>query len=296
MIHKPVLLEQVIESLEPKEGDTIVDCTVGAGGHSLMILEHITPTGRLIGIDQDEEILKIASDNLRQYKDNINLLYGNFKDIRQIVKKANAGRVDGILYDLGVSSLQFDTPERGFSFKEEGLLDMRMDKAAAISAFDLVNNLPVWELRKIFSKYGQDRFAHKVAALIAEERNKGTIETTKQLSRIVAEAYPYRKRFAKIHPATKIFQALRIAVNNELDILELSIKEAIDILNPGGRIAVISFHSLEDRIVKNLFRRFARERELEIITKKPIRPQSQEISENPRSRSAKLRVAEKLKV
>jgi 16S rRNA (cytosine1402-N4)-methyltransferase len=296
MIHKPVLVEEVIEGLDPKKGDTVVDCTVGAGGHSLMILKHIAPTGRLIGVDQDEEILKICSDNLRQYKDNINLFYGNYKDIRQIIKKTNTERVDGILYDLGVSSLQFDTPERGFSFKEEGPLDMRMDKAAAISAFDLVNNLPMWELRKIFSKFGQDRFAHKVAVRIVEERNKASIETTKQLSRIIAEAYPYRKRFTKIHPATKIFQALRIAVNNELDILEMSIKEAIDILNPGGRIAVISFHSLEDRIIKNLFRIFAREKTLEIITKKPIRPQSQEISENPRSRSAKLRVAEKLKV
>lgn len=295
-MHKAVLVEEVIDNLNLQNGDVVVDCTVGAGGHSLKMLQHIAPAGRMIGIDQDSDILKIASENLKHYKDNINLLYGNFKDIDNLVNSVGVKRVDAVLYDLGVSSLQLDTPERGFSFKSEGPLDMRMDKAAAISAFDLVNNLPRYELRKVLSEYGQERYAGKIASLIVEKRKLRPIESTAVLSRIVTEAYPYKARFLKIHPATRTFQALRIAVNSELDILKISIDKAVDILNAQGRIGVIAFHSLEDRIIKNTFKRYASEQLLKIITKKPIRPKSKEIADNPRARSARLRVAEKVKV
>lgn len=296
MVHKPVLVEEVIDNLNLRDGNVVVDCTLGAGGHSLKILQHIVPRGRLIGIDQDSDILKIASENLKDYKNNINLLYGNFKDIDSLIRSIGIEKVDAILYDLGVSSLQLDTPERGFSFKLEGPLDMRMDKAAAISAFDLVNNLPKYELRKVLSQYGQERYAGKIANLIVEKRKKESIESTLVLSRIVAEAYPYRARFSKIHPATRTFQALRIAVNTELDILKMSITKAVDILNLQGRLGVIAFHSLEDRIIKNTFKDCASEQLLKIITKKPIRPSSEEVIDNPRARSARLRVAEKVKV
>ena len=296
MVHKPVLVEEVIDNLNLGNGKIVVDCTLGAGGHSLKILQHIAPGGRLIGIDQDKDILEIASENLKAYKDNINLLYGNFKDIDNLIRSIGIEKVDAVLYDLGVSSLQLDTPERGFSFKSEGPLDMRMDKAAAISAFDLVNNLPRYELRKVLSQYGQERQAGKIANLIVEKRKLAPIESTVTLSRIVTEAYPYKARFSKIHPATRTFQALRIAVNNELDIIQMSIAKAVDILNSQGRIGVIAFHSLEDRIIKNTFKHCASEQLLKIITKKPIRPSSKEVIENPRSRSARLRVAEKVKV
>ena len=296
MVHKPVLVEEVIDNLNLRDGNVVVDCTLGAGGHSLKILQHIVPRGRLIGIDQDSDILKIASENLKDYKNNINLLYGNFKDIDSLIRSIGIEKVDAILYDLGVSSLQLDTPERGFSFKLEGPLDMRMDKTAAISAFDLVNNLPKYELRKVLSQYGQERYAGKIANLIVEKRKKESIESTLVLSHIVAEAYPYRARFSKIHPATRTFQALRIAVNTELDILKMSITKAVDILNLQGRLGVIAFHSLEDRIIKNTFKDCASEQLLKIITKKPIRPSSEEVIDNPRARSARLRVAEKVKV
>ncbi|MDP8261518.1 MAG: 16S rRNA (cytosine(1402)-N(4))-methyltransferase RsmH [Candidatus Kappaea frigidicola] len=296
MVHKPVLVEEVIDNLNLGNGKIVVDCTLGAGGHSLKILQCIAPGGRLIGIDQDKDILEIASENLKAYKDNINLLYGNFKDIDNLIRSIGIEKVDAVLYDLGVSSLQLDTPERGFSFKSEGPLDMRMDKAAAISAFDLVNNLPRYELRKVLSQYGQERQAGKIANLIVEKRKLAPIESTVTLSRIVTEAYPYKARFSKIHPATRTFQALRIAVNNELDIIQMSIAKAVDILNSQGRIGVIAFHSLEDRIIKNTFKHCASEQLLKIITKKPIRPSSKEVIENPRSRSARLRVAEKVKV
>ena len=296
MVHKPVLVEEVIDNLNLQSGDVVVDCTVGAGGHSLKMLQHIAPAGRLIGIDQDRDILKIASENLKHYKDNIDLLYGNFKDIDSLLKSIGIERVDAILYDLGVSSLQLDTPERGFSFKSDGPLDMRMDKAAAISAFDLVNNLPRHELRKILSRYGQERYAGKIASLIVEKRKIAPIESTAVLSHIAAEAYPYKARFTRIHPATRIFQALRIAVNSELDNLEISLDKAVNILNTQGRLGVIAFHSLEDRIIKNTFKRYASEQLVKIITKKPIRPENKEIADNPRARSARLRVAEKVKV
>ena len=296
MVHKPVLVKEVIDNLNLRDGNVVVDCTLGAGGHSLKILQHIAPSGRLIGIDQDSDILKIASENLKDYKNNINLLYGNFKDIDSLIRSIGIEKVDAILFDLGVSSLQLDTPERGFSFKLEGPLDMRMDKAAAISAFDLVNNLPMYELRKVLSQYGQEKYAGKIANLIVEKRKKESIESTLVLSHIVAEAYPYRARFSKIHPATRTFQALRIAVNTELDILKMSITKAVDILNSQGRLGVIAFHSLEDRIIKSTFKDCASEQLLKIITKKPIRPSSEEVIDNPRARSARLRVAEKVKV
>jgi 16S rRNA (cytosine1402-N4)-methyltransferase len=296
MVHKPVLVEEVIDNLNLKSGNVVVDCTLGAGGHSLKILDHIAPSGKLIGIDQDKDIIKIAFENLKKYKNNINLLYGNFKDIDNLLSSIDVEKVDAVLYDLGVSSLQLDTPERGFSFKSEGPLDMRMDKEAAISAFDLVNNLPRNELRRILSQYGEERYAGKIADLIIEKRKADPIESTVVLSRIAAEAYPYRAIFSKIHPATRTFQALRIAVNSELDILKISIGKAVDVLKVHGRLGIIAFHSLEDRIVKNTFKYYAAKKLVNIVTKKPIRPKNKEIINNPRARSARLRVAEKAEV
>jgi 16S rRNA (cytosine1402-N4)-methyltransferase len=293
MVHKAVLVEEVVENLNLSSGKVVVDCTVGAGGHSLRILQCVAPAGRLIGIDQDQDILEIAAKNLIHYKNNIDLLYGNFKDIEHLVESAGFKKVDAILYDLGVSSLQLDSAQRGFSFQAEGPLDMRMDKASAISAFDLVNNLPKNELRRVLSRYGQERYAARIAEVIIKKRKLNPIESTTELSQIVTEAYPYRARFSKIHPATRVFQALRIAVNNELDVIKISLENAINILEPNGRIGVISFHSLEDKIVKTIFKNFAAEKALKIITKKPLRPKSAELRDNPRSRSAKLRVAER---
>ncbi|MCK5305694.1 MAG: 16S rRNA (cytosine(1402)-N(4))-methyltransferase RsmH [Candidatus Omnitrophica bacterium] len=288
------MTEEISEYLSLKPGNIVVDCTVGAGGHSINILKQIAPAGRLIGIDQDEEILELARRRLKGYEKNCKLVYGNFKDIDTILGQLNIKEIDAVLYDLGVSSFQLDSSERGFSFLRDGPLDMRMDKNGQLSAFDLVNNLPKEEISRIIFKYGEERYSRRIASLIVEKRKEHFISSTKALADIVSGALPRGRRREKIHPATRTFQAFRIAVNNELEALQISLNKAVGLLRGGSRICVLSFQSLEDRIVKNKFRDLARESILKVLTKKPLRSGPQERKENPRSRSAKLRAAEKI--
>ena len=306
--HIPVLLKEAVELLNCKSGGVYVDCTVGAGGHAERLLELSSPDGIVIGIDQDDEILKIAEERLKRFGDRIRLIHGNFSDIKGIMKDE---RADAILFDLGASSYQLLDKERGFSFMYDAPLDMRMDKKAETTAADIVNKLSERELSELIFKYGEERFAKRIASFIVKEREKNPIATTLQLSDIVKKAIPARFHPRDIHPATSTFQALRIAVNRELDVLEKGLLDAIEILRPNGRVCAISFHSLEDRIVKRTFQRLAKgcicppkipvcqcgiKPSIKIITKKPVTPDEKEIKDNPRARSAKLRAAERLQV
>lgn len=292
-IHIPVLVEEVLHYLNPAPGDVIVDATVGTGGHSERILERIAPGGRLIGIDRDEDSLAIARRRLERFKDSCELVYGNFMETGEILKRLKTKKINGIVFDLGVSSFQLADPQRGFSFQYEGPLDMRLDKNSYISAYDLVNNLNEEEISDLLWTFGQERWHNRIARSLVKEREQHPIATTLQLSQAVIRAIPYRYRHYRIHPATRTFQAMRIAVNRELEALRVSLERAVDFLDKGARICVISFHSLEDRIVKLWFRELGQARQLKIITPKPLVPQAEEIKANPSSRSAKLRVAEK---
>ncbi|MFH1460448.1 MAG: 16S rRNA (cytosine(1402)-N(4))-methyltransferase RsmH [Candidatus Omnitrophota bacterium] len=292
--HTPVMYDEVVAYLKLSPGKVIVDCTLGEGGHSEGILRKITPGGQLIGIDQDDDALSITRLRLSRFEDSVRLVHDNFQNIRVILKRLGLDKVDGFVMDLGISSLQLSAPERGFSFQIDGPLNMRMDKKAQITAFDLVNNLSEEEIANVIYIFGQERFSRRIARNIVQQRNKHVITTTQELANLIIESVPKHQRFRKIHPATRTFMALRIAVNRELEVLQSTLKDAVDLLNPGGRICVISFHSLEDRIVKNEFKSQARNSVIKIITKKPLVPTQNEIQENHRSRSAKLRVAEKI--
>lgn len=292
--HIPAMLNEVLDCLNLRPGKVIVDATVGTGGHSRRILESIVPDGRLIGIDRDKESLTAAAERLSDYEGFTDLIYGNFVDVDRIAADLNIGSVDGILFDLGISTVQMNDPQRGFSFRNDGPLDMRMDRNSFISAYDLVNNLDEEELSNLIKDFGEERFHNRIARFLARERQTHPISTTAELSDIVVRAIPYRYRHYRIHPATRTFQAVRIAVNRELEILETALMKAVDLLNKRGRICVISFHSLEDRIVKFTFRSLAAKGILKIITAKPLIPQDAEIKRNPSSRSAKLRAAEKV--
>ena len=292
-IHKPVMCAEVLQYLKPVSGDVVVDCTIGEGGHAQLLLEAIAPDGRLIGIDRDEDALLAAKGNLKRFAAPYTLIHDNFRNIRRIVTQLGIKEVNGILFDLGVSSFQLDTPERGFSIRLDARLDMRMDQYDNVSAFDLVNKLPLFEIKRILKEYGEERWADRIANAIIKIRKKEPIVTTGQLRGIVLNAIPYKGRTGRIDPATRTFQAFRIAVNRELEALEEAVGEAVSILKERGRICVISYHSLEDRIVKNQFKRFYQEGILTILTKKPVRAGDDEITRNPRARSAKLRAAEK---
>jgi len=291
--HVPVMLNEVIMYLQLLPRMVIVDCTLGEGGHSEAILRKITPGGQLIGIDQDDDALSLARLHLSRFDGAFKLFCGNFQNIKSIVFDTGTDSVDGILFDLGVSSLQLSNANRGFSFTENGRLDMRMDKNAKIDAFDLVNNLSEEELANLIYNFGEERHSRRIAHRIAEQRAHSPILNTQQLSKIVVQALPRYRMHRRIHPATKTFMALRIAVNRELEVLEKGITDALGLLKPGGRICVIAFHSLEDRIIKNIFKSQAKEMKLKILTKKPLVPLQAEIEHNYKSRSAKLRVAEK---
>jgi 16S rRNA (cytosine1402-N4)-methyltransferase len=291
-VHLPAMLEEVMEFLKPHPGSVIVDCTLGGGGHARSILEKIVPDGFLIGIERDPEIMEFARKRLAGFENNCHLLVDNFKNLDDILDRYNIKRVDGILFDLGVSSFHLDMAERGFSFRFEGPLDMRYDRRYGITAFDLVNNLNAEELSNIFRRYGEERWANRIARAIVEERKKYTISTTSQLVQLITKVVPFKRYNSNIHPATRVFQALRILVNRELDNLDQAVDKAINFLLPGGRICVISFHSLEDRLVKRKFREFNLSGDLKIITKKPIFASELETGLNPRVRSARLRVAE----
>ena len=292
--HIPVMNKEVIGYLGLKPGMVILDATIGTGGHAYEILSKIAPGGRLIGIDRDRESLLIAEQRLENFKNNLNLVCQDFRNIKAILDSLGVKYLDGILFDLGISSYQLDAPERGFSIKKEGPLDMRMDRDSYISAYDLINKLSSKEISSILLNFGQERWHRRIADCIVRERSHLPIATTAQLSSIVIGAVPHYAKHQKIHPATRTFQALRIAVNRELEALQAGLDKAVEYLKTQGRICVISFHSLEDRIVKNTFRDFYRKNILEIITRKPLRPAEEEVISNARSRSARLRVAQKI--
>ena len=292
-VHKPVMCNEILEYLELAPKKTVVDATVGCGGHSVKILERILPDGRLIGIDRDRESLEIAKARLSAFGQSVDLVHGNFSDLDKILAMAGIDKVDAIFFDLGLSSIQLSDPERGFSFQLDGPLDMRMDRTSFIQAYDLINNLNEEEISLLLWSFGQERFHNRIAHLLVAERQKAPINSTSQVVDIVLKAMPHHYRFGHIHPATRTFQAIRIAVNRELEALDKGIKKAIDLLRPDGRIAVISFHSLEDRIVKINFRFARSEGKLKIITPKPLRPSGEERADNPSSRSARLRIAER---
>jgi 16S rRNA (cytosine1402-N4)-methyltransferase len=302
--HQPVLYEEIIHVLHPASPGLYVDATVGAGGHARGVLEASAPEGRLLGMDIDEEALSVARENLASFGSRVTLKRASYRSIVETVRAIGWPQVDGVVLDLGLSSMQLDSPGRGFSFQSDGPLDMRFDSSAGLSAADLVNDAPESELIEILQKYGEERHARKIASMIVAAR---PIESTAELAEIVQRAYGRRGR---IHPATRTFQALRMAVNDELGALEDGLPAALQTLRPGGILAVISFHSLEDRIVKRFMRQRgsvgsqipqaspgetpASSAALREVTRKPIVPSSGERLRNPRARSAKLRVAEKL--
>jgi 16S rRNA (cytosine1402-N4)-methyltransferase len=287
------MLGEVIDYLDLRPGKIIVDATIGTGGHSKSIIERILPGGRLIGIDRDQDSLAVARERLADCPD-CDFVQGSFSEIDKILKKLKIKKVHGILFDLGLSTYQLEDPSRGFSFQREGPLDMRFDRNSLGSAYDLVNNLNEEELSSILWNFGEERWHSRIARLLVQERQRHAISTTRELSDIVVRGVPYRYRHYRIHPATRTFQAIRIAVNHELEEIELGITKAIDLLAKSGRICIISFHSLEDRIAKLTFRKLSASAIIKIITPKPLVPQDSEINENPASRSSKFRVAEKL--
>lgn len=298
---------EILDYLVSGDIKICLDCTLGMGGHAAKILELISPNGRLIGIDIDPQAIELAKDSLGVYGERATLIHGNFADLDQILNQFGISQVDGVLMDLGVSSLQLDMPDRGFSFMRLGPLDMRMDQTEGVPiAYDL-NEKNVDELANIIRNYGEERWARRIATEIVKAREKSPIMNTIQLAEIIKTTVPTTPK--KIHPATKTFQSLRIYKNNELINLKIGIEKAVQFLKPGGRICVISFHSLEDRIVKQLFRTMERgcicppkfpvcvcgkKPLLKILTKRPLTPKDEEIESNPRARSAKLRVAEKI--
>jgi 16S rRNA (cytosine1402-N4)-methyltransferase len=304
-MHIPVLLQEVITALQPQPGGVYLDGTVGAGGHAAAILENSSPDGQLFGFDQDQSALAIATRQLSRFGQRVHLFHANFDRLAEVAQDQHIPPVDGILLDLGVSSMHLDQPERGFSFQVDGPLDMRMDSTSSQTAADLVNRLPEEELANLIYRYGEEHHSRRIARAIVKAR---PIRRTAELAQVVVRAAGYsRKDQAKIHPATRTFQALRIATNDELGALERVLPQAIARLNPGGRLAVISFHSLEDRIVKQFFQRESQDcicppeqpictcrhkATVNIITKRPIVPNLNEIDVNPRARSAKLRVVE----
>jgi len=287
------MLKEVISSLNLKPGDTVLDATIGGGGHAREILKSIIPGGRLIGLDQDPVAAQMAEETLKDFK-NFKLINDNFRNLDRVLSKENVKSLDAALFDVGVSSFQLDDKSRGFSLKIEAPLDMRMDPGQKLSAYDVVNRYKEKDLADIIDKFADERFSAKVARHIAQARRDKPIETTKELAGIIHKAIGFGYKSGRIDPATRTFQAIRIAVNDELGAMEEGLKKAVSWLNIGGRIAVISFHSLEDRIAKNLFRGYSELGVVRIITKKPIRPQFEETVKNPRSRSGRLRVAERI--
>ncbi len=288
--HLPVLLAEVLAFLAPRPGGCYCDGTVGGGGHAEAILAASAPDGVLLGVDRDGETLAAAADRLRPFGGRARLMHGDYRDLAALAAAAGLGVFDGILLDLGVSSLQFDDPARGFGFRHDGPLDMRMDRTGGGStAADLLRRASAVELEAILQDFGEERWARRIARALVSARARGAIATTAELAGLVERVIPRRAWPPRIHPATRTFQALRIAVNRELEGLGIGLEGAAALLKPGGRLAVISFHSLEDRAVKTTFRRLAADRAMEILTRKPVTPGAEELAANPRARSAKLR-------
>lgn len=291
--HLPVMVEEVLEYMAPKPNEIFVDGTLGMGGHAKRILQRIGPKGLLIGMDRDETSLTKAENVLSEFLHQCHFVHKDFRFIDEALNDLNIQKVDGVFLDLGISSYQLDNPERGFSLRQTGPLDMRMDRNGPISAYDLVNSLSEKEIAIILKDYGEERWSNRIARLIVSERSKRPIEFTDELSKIVLKAVPLKGKPQRIHPATRTFQAFRIAVNRELETLEIVIDKCISLLKPNGRLGIISFHSLEDRIVKNKFKMFAKANLARCILKKPLRPSGKEIAMNPRSRSARFRIIER---
>lgn len=309
--HKSVLLKECIESLNIKDTGVYVDGTLGGAGHSLEILKRLKKGAKLIGIDQDKEALEVARERLNSVGSEATILTANtnFENIKQVLQENNIDKVDGILLDIGVSSYQLDEKSRGFSYQQDAVLDMRMDKRNDLTAEYIVNNYKEDEIRRVITEYGEENWAARIAKFIVEERKRKRIVTTFDLVDIIKKAIPKGARIDGPHPAKRTFQALRIEVNDELGVLRRVIDDAVDVLSPKGRFSIITFHSLEDRIVKTMFMEknnpckcpkdfpvcvCGKKPQAKIITRKPILPTKEEIEENPRSRSAKLRVLEKL--
>lgn len=307
--HKSVLLFECIEALNIRNGYTYVDCTTGGGGHSLEIARRMGRDSRLICLDQDSDAISAAKKRLDEFSDRITFINENFSSLASVLDELKIDNLGGVLADLGCSSYQFDTPERGFSYMNNAPLDMRMNKESPLSAYNVINEYSEHDLRKIINDYGEERFAGKIASYICKARSEKSIETTLQLSEIIKSAIPAAARVNGPHPAKRTFQAIRIEVNAELDVISPMITAATNNMVSGGRIAVITFHSLEDRIVKHTFKEMSsgctcprdfpvcvcgKSPKIKEISKKPILPSEEELTENPRSRSAKLRIAEKL--
>ncbi|UAC49301.1 16S rRNA (cytosine(1402)-N(4))-methyltransferase RsmH [Bacillus aquiflavi] len=306
--HKTVLLHEAVEGLNIKSDGIYVDCTLGGAGHSEAIAAKLTEGGHLIAFDQDDVAIQNAKNKLSAYEDKVTIIKSNFKFLQEELEKLGVYKVDGILYDLGVSSPQLDNPERGFSYHDDAPLDMRMDETSQLTAFEVVNEWPYEKLVKIFFRYGEEKFSKQIARKIEAVRTKKQIETTGELVEIIKDAIPAPARRKGGHPAKRIFQAIRIAVNDELAVFEDSLNQAIELLNPKGRICVITFHSLEDRICKVTFKKRSEpiqlppgmpmipaeyKPSLKLITRKPFIPTEEEIQLNNRARSAKLRIKKK---
>ncbi len=292
--HIPVMLQEVMTLLRCEPGRIYVDATLGSGGHAEEILKRTEPDGRVIGIEWDGRAIEEATRRLQSFGRRVIVFRENYCHLPEILQSAGIDWVDGILLDLGLSSLQLEEKERGFSFRDEGPLDMRMDQRERHTAADLVNGLPSTELERILLEYGEERWARRIARAIVLEREREPIQTTRALSRIVYGAIPKRYHSRRIDPATRTFQALRMKVNRELENLKEMLESGWKVLRKGGRICILAFHSLEDRMVKEAFRRLEREGEMRILTKRPLRPSEEEVRKNPRARSAKLRGAERL--
>lgn len=309
--HKSVLLEETIEGLNIKPEGIYVDGTLGGGGHALEVVKRLGDKGRFFGIDQDEAAIEAASERLSDYRDKITLIHDNYENAVLRLREKGISGVDGIVLDLGVSSYQLDTIERGFSYKYDTALDMRMDRRQPLSAREIVNDYSQKELARIIRDYGEDKFANNIAKHIVAEREKEEIKTTFQLNEIIKGAIPARMRETGGHPSKRTFQAIRIECNRELEVLKNSLEEMITFLNPGGRICIITFHSLEDRIVKSAFKKqenpcicppefpvcmCGRQPLGKVITRKPVTPTDEEQERNSRSKSAKLRIFERREV
>ncbi|MBT2726020.1 16S rRNA (cytosine(1402)-N(4))-methyltransferase RsmH [Bacillus sp. ISL-75] len=307
--HTTVLLEEAVDGLNIKSDGIYVDCTLGGAGHSSLILSKLGARGKLFAFDQDETAIAHAKEKLAQYGDRLEIIKSNFLYLKEELNDRGIAKVDGVLYDLGVSSPQLDTPERGFSYHHDAPLDMRMDNDADVSAYDVINHWAYEDLVRIFFRYGEEKFSKQIARKIEAARLAKPIETTAELVELIKDAIPAPARRKGGHPAKRVFQAVRIAVNDELAVFEKSINQAIDLLNPEGRISVITFHSLEDRICKATLKKASETPNLppglpiipdeykpilKLISRKPILPSEEELEQNNRARSAKLRIAEKL--
>ncbi|WP_024621817.1 16S rRNA (cytosine(1402)-N(4))-methyltransferase RsmH [Metaclostridioides mangenotii] len=307
--HVSVLLNECIDGLNIKPDGVYVDCTMGGAGHSKEIVKNLSSEGLFIGFDQDINAINTAKERLSEYSDRVKFVHSNFENIKSELEKLGITKIDGVLADLGVSSHQLDEADRGFSYMQDAPLDMRMDVRSEFSAYDVVNNYSEDELNRIIKEYGEENWSRRIAKFIVEAREESPIQNTGELVEIIKKAIPKKARIDGPHPAKRTFQAIRIEVNNELGVITSLIRDVASIMNKGGRICIITFHSLEDRIVKNEFKYLAidcicppelpmcqcdKEKEVKVITRKPILPSDEEVEVNPRSRSAKLRVAEKI--